>query len=92
MPRRMCHCLAPSGSHKDWVSFWYMVEGNTSNKLQVGKSFKHMVEGDIPNFIRVEIEEGSKSGKECFRYLQYFLVTEHAPDLTKNRLRSLKKI
>jgi len=24
-----------------------------------------MVEGDIPNFIRVEIEEGSKSGKEC---------------------------
>ena len=62
--------MTPSGSYKDWVSFQYMVEGNTSNMLQVGKSFKYMVEGDIPNFIRVEIEEGNKSGKECFRYLQ----------------------
>jgi len=38
-----------------------MVEGDTlSNVLQIQKSFKHMVEGDVPHSIRVEIEKGEQ--------------------------------
>jgi len=67
MPNQIRHRLVPSGSHKDRIPFQLMVEGDTSssNVSQIRKSCKHMVEGDVPHSIRVEIEKGKQySGKK----------------------------
>ena len=72
MPKQIRHRLAPSGSHKDRIPFQHtVVEGDiSSNVSQIRKSFKHMIEGDVPHSIRVELEKKGEhySGKECFWY------------------------
>jgi len=97
MPKQIRHRLAPSGSHKDRIPFQHMVvEGDiSSNVSQIRKSFKHMIEGDVPHSIRVELEKKGEhySGKECFWYgFSSFWSESVFLTWQKDRLRSLKRI